>query len=714
MRIPPFAGNFTWYRAFSIEAHQPPGAPVRPGSVTSVQRSESTDVAEAPSMFENTATGEAPPAEAAPPAGDGPMAAGKVVVVPGRGRPDAPVPLVTPADQPQHERRAKTRGGPYDLGHSPAVLMVSSLGVLLVALAYTGGREAVHGAAVAYWIGQVTVFTPVVLRLLSRRMAGVAEAFLLVIGLAVNQYLLKWMYSPDQFRFPDELQHWLATTVIVETGELFRPNPALPPAVHFPGLAEMAAALAAMTGLPVTYAGIVVAGVAHLAFVGVLFVCVLRASNSPAVAGVACATYATALHYLFFSSMFLYQTAALPFFMLAVWAHRRWRAEGGKPFLVVAAGSSAITAVSHHVTAFTLVATLFLLGITELVTDRPRRWPALTVPAIALGATAAWILLVARDVLGYLREPVNQVMTTVSMLLTGRTDASAASAPVSTAQLVLQGAGLAGLFVLFLAVGRDMIIRHDRDDWRWAVLIGGEVFFLGTGVRFLGQNGPEIAGRLSTFTYIPISIVAAIALVRAVQILPSKDAAGRRWWVAPAPAAPPPTGHRLVIRVLAGSALVTLLMIGARAGGWPPLGSLLPGPYLAGGFERSVDAYGVDAADWERTVLGPGNRVGGDVTSVSLASTYGRQDPVREVAPLYYSAEWTLDNDTLVEDVRLDYLVVDRRLSTQLPQSESYFENDPRAGRITQPLTTAQLGKVDTVDGADRLYDNGTVRIYRM
>ena len=32
---------------------------------------------------------------------------------------------------------------------------------------------------------------------------------MLVMGLALNQYLLKWMYSPDQFRFPDELQHWL-------------------------------------------------------------------------------------------------------------------------------------------------------------------------------------------------------------------------------------------------------------------------------------------------------------------------------------------------------------------------------------------------------------------------------------------------------------------------------------------------------------------------
>ena len=51
-----------------------------------------------------------------------------------------------------------------------------------------------------------------------------------------------------------------------------------------------------------------------------------RASGSPTIAGVSCVVYATTLHYLFFNSMYLYQTAALPFFMITVWAVRRWQA----------------------------------------------------------------------------------------------------------------------------------------------------------------------------------------------------------------------------------------------------------------------------------------------------------------------------------------------------------------------------------------------------
>ena len=99
---------------------------------------------------------------------------------------------------------------------------------------------------------------------------------------------------------------------------------------------------------------------------------------------------------------------------------------------------------------------------------------------------------------------------------------------------------------------------------------------------------------------------------------------------------------------------------------------------------------------------------------MSLASTYGRQDPVREVGPLYYADDWGLEEDQFVSDHAIQYLVVDKRLSEQLPEGEAYFENDPNAGSITRPLTTTQIAKFDSLTDVDRLYDNGTVRVYRM
>ncbi|GAA1620216.1 hypothetical protein [Actinoplanes couchii] len=622
---------------------------------------------------------------------------------------DETVIIRLPAEKPEPAK-------PADLGWAPWVLAVSSLGVVLVALAYAGGRHETAWAMTAYWIGQIIVFSPVVFRLLSR-LAGVAESFVLVMGLATNQYMLKWMYSPDQFRFPDELQHWLATTLITESGELFRQNNALPPAVHFPGLAEMGAGLSLLTGLPVTAAGTIVAGVAHLIFVGWLFAAVLRASNSPAMAGVACVTYATAMHYLFFNSMFLYATAALPFFMLTVWAHRRWRAGGGRRFLSLAVIGIAMTTVSHHVTAFALVATLLLLSLTEVALEKPRPWHSLIVPGVALAIVCSWIGFVATDVISYLEAPVQRLAASLNQILGGAPsggDDGGASKPVPLVQLAVQGLGILGLLVLFLAVARDMILRKDRDTWRWAALVGGAVFFAGNGARFLGQNGPEIAGRLSTFTYVPMSIIAAIAIVHAVQIIPAKDENGRRWLSVPPPGVAVTTGRRLAGQVYIGTTLITLLMVGARTGGWPPVSALLPGPYMPAAYERSVDAYGVDASFWQQRNLPQEVRVGGDITAVALSSTYGRTDPVREVGELYYATEWTATEQEIVRSLAINYLVVDHRLGDLLPMDNAYFQSDPMAGKITEPLSDAQLGKFDTVDTISRLYDNGTVRIYQM
>lgn len=602
--------------------------------------------------------------------------------------------------------------GPFELGHAPWVLALSSLGVVLVALAYGGGRHESSWALSGYWIGQIIVFTPVVFRLLSR-LAGVAESFLLVIGLAANQYMLKWMYSPDQFRFPDELQHWLATMLITESGQLFRPNQALPPAVHFPGLAEMGAALSQLTGLPVTAAGTIVAGAAHLIFVGMLFAAVLRSSNSPAIAGVACVTYATAMHYLFFNSMFLYQTAALPFFMLTVWAYRRWRTGGGRTFVALALVGIAMTTVSHHVTAFALVATLMLLAVAELTLDRPRPWITLAVPLTALAVVACWIGFVAQDVIAYLESPLEGLTASLNQLLGGADENATATKPVPLTQLAVQGLGLVGLLVLFLAVARDMLLRRDRDAWRWAALIGSAVFFAGNGARFLGSNGPEIAGRLSTFTYIPMSIVAAIAIVYAVQIIPPRDELGRRWRSALPPGVAVTTGRRLAGQVYLGTALITVLMIGARTGGWPPVSALLPGAYLPAAYERSVDAFGVEAARWQQATLPPGSRVGGDITAVALASTYGRMDPVREVGELFYADRWTATEREIVRSRGVEYLVVDERLSDDLPP-DTYFQGDPMAGRITEPIPPTHLLKFDYLPDLSRLYDNGHVRIYQM
>ncbi|GIH13861.1 hypothetical protein [Rugosimonospora africana] len=611
---------------------------------------------------------------------------------------------------------ARAPGWLPSLGRAPEVLALSAFGVVLVALAYQGGRSGAGWAGAAYWLGQLVVSVPVAVRMFFRRLAGVAESFVLVMGLAVDEYLQKWLYSPDQFRFPDELQHWVGTNILLQDGRLFQPNNALPVAVHFPGLEEMTASLSSMTGLSITNAGLLVAGVAHLAFIGLLFLVVRSTGGSAELAGAVCVIYSTALHYLFFDSMFIYQTAALPFLMLVIWASRRWepRQRHTAVYAVLCGVGLLGVSICHHVTAAATIATLGLIGACEAVMNRPRRWATLIVAGAGVVLVTGWFALVAREVFGYLGPPVEQMVGGVAGMLRGGGSSGGSSSPGNPMwQLAVEAFGLLALLGLLVRAGLVSWRSSGRfDAWRAAALIGALVFFASTAVRFVGSEGPELAGRASTFTYIPMSMVAAGVLVGWRPRLrgPSRPLVVKRAVDGVLSRMRPIWVHPVVL----GPVIVTLLMAGSRVGGWPPYWEQLPGPYLVSGYERSVDQQGVAGAVWTYDWLGPDHRVAADITGATLVSTYGEQNPVGEASKLYYDGTWNLDDELLLQSLGVDYLWVDTRISQQLPISGAYFPVDPQTGQHTAPIPQGNLSKFDDVAGINRVYDSGDIHVYDM
>ena len=203
------------------------------------------------------------------------------------------------------------------------VALSAATGVLVVAVAYLAGRLGHAGASWAdrmYWLGQLLILAPVAARLLSRRALVASETVTLVVVLTVAEYLVKVCYSPAAFTYADELMHWRTTTDVMQTGKLFTANNLLPISPYYPGLEEVTSALASVTGLSVFTSGLIVAGLAHLLFVCVLFVLFRYVSGSHRVAGVALLLYSSESLFQSFDSMFVYQTLALPFLGLTVLA----------------------------------------------------------------------------------------------------------------------------------------------------------------------------------------------------------------------------------------------------------------------------------------------------------------------------------------------------------------------------------------------------------
>jgi hypothetical protein len=556
-----------------------------------------------------------------------------------------------------------------------AVIVLSSAGVLVTAIGFAAGRSGAPNAMVWYWLGQALVFIPILLRVFAGRLRE-TQAFALVMALAVNGYAIKWAFSPDQLRFGDELQHWVATGTLLRTGRLFQPNDALPVAVHYPGLEEMGAAVTRLTGFPITTSALVVAGILHLILVGAIFMLVRRCGGGPTLAALTCVIYATGLHYLFFDSMYVYQTAALPFLLLALWAVRRGD-------IAAATVSIIMVTVTHHVTGVVLVGTLIGLAILD------RRRTTAIAAGIATACVGGWIALVAPEVLSYLGQPASAVLGGIRSFAGGGQPSGAGGSAAWV--LVVQAVGVGGLFVTFVVALRFAYRNRMTEPWRVATLIGAGLFFVGGVLRVLSSSGPELVARAGTFSYIPLAVVAAAVLLR---------------WRLQRPAIRWPS----VISV----ALIALLATGARLGGWPPSWELVPGGYVAAGYERAVEPLGVAAATWMATDLGPGNRVAADLTGWTLASTYGRQDPVGNVARLYDDPVWT-DRDIAVNgSLAIRYVWVDTRLADHTPPGGSLFTDDPRAGKRTTPLARERLAKFDAVPGLSRVFDNGAIRIYQV
>jgi hypothetical protein len=589
------------------------------------------------------------------------------------------------------------------------VALFAATGVLVVAAAYTAGREGHAGAAWAdwlYWLGQLLILAPVAARLLSRRVLTAWETVTLVVILTVAEYLVKVSYSPSAFTYADELMHWRSTTDILQTGRLFTPNNLLPISPYYPGLEEVTSALVSVTGLSLFTCGLIVAGTAHLLFVLVLFVLFRHVSGSHRIAGVAVLLYASESLFQSFDSMFVYQTLAVPFLGLTLLAV--WRLAASQPgvsragWLTVAAVSALATVATHHVTSYVLVATLEVITLGALFArDRAlARWASVLV-LMSAAAFTAWIVFVAPSTVGYLQPVMDSAVQAVRSIIEGRNtgappSASAASGPLES-QVLAGGAVL--IMSALMPVGWWQVWRRYRSQaWMVAMAIGSVTWFAVVGVRLFVADGSELAGRASTFVFIPAGFIAALAVIRLTDN-------SLRWPMVRA------SVRRRAPLVVAGAVVAALVLIfNGLVNGWPPFWERLPGPYQVAGAERSVGPEQVASADWALAALGPGNRFATDEGDLPVLGSYGDQATVGDDSTLYTSPTLTPAATQLVQAQSIDYVLVDQRMSQMLPASGQYFPIDTNV--YTRPLPLADLTKFNQEAGVARVYDSGNIVIY--
>jgi hypothetical protein len=578
------------------------------------------------------------------------------------------------------------------------VALSAAAGVLIVAATYTAarlGHASSPWADRSYWLGQAFILVPTAARLISRRVLTPAETVTLITVLTVAEYLAMVCYSPAGFTFGDELEHWRSTVNIVQSGKLFGPNYLLPISPHYPGLEEVTSALVSATGLSVFSAGLIIAGVAHLLFVWVLYLLFREFSGSHRIGGVAVMCYASNSHFASFDSMFIYQTLALPFLgltLLAAWRLTTGQSSGPRDsWLIFAVLVIAATAVTHHVTSYVLIATLLIVALAaSLMRDwHTARWTG-GLALLSAVAAVSWLVFAAPQTWAYLEPFADGTLNSIQALFAGTHSAAPSTSGGPLGNRLLAAGTVLSVSAL-VPVGWWQVWRTYRNQlWIVALAIVSVSWYGTVAVRFTVADGSELAGRAATFTFVPAALMAALGLGLLIGV----------------------TARRLA-RVIGycAPAIVLLLTFDGLANGWPPFWERLPGSHQVAGSERSVGSEEIAAATWALTALGPGNRFATDAGSYSVTGSYGDQSPQQNVAYLYTSSRWK-SVAAQVQAQKLRYVWVDQRLSQSLPASGQYFPIDPDAGKYKHPLPAADLNKFYKVQGIDRVFDDGNIVIY--
>lgn len=588
-------------------------------------------------------------------------------------------------------------------GRLPEFSLLAAVGLLIVA---AGDAAAWHGArwgTALFWLGLAVVVAPFAARLLSAAPAR-RERVGLVVLLGMGLYLVKIFHSPLYFSDIDELGHWRTVSDILRSNHLFHENPLLTVSPYYPGLEMVTAAVARVTGLGVYPAGLLVVGCAKLMLVIALFLLAERLSASARVAGIACLIYCANPNFVFFDSNFSYESLALPLAVLTLLLVARFVAEDGPVrighALVIGVLIGAVT-VTHHMTSYALLAFFALWAAVASVRAEPhrgrtaaKRLGVLTLFTLCL--VAVWTDLVASLAISYL-QPVLSSAVLSFLKLVFRDEGSrqlfrSRSGYVAAAWEHWAAYASVGLVLLSLPLGIVAVWhRHRRRAALLALSLAVLAYPLTLGLR-LTPSGAETSNRASEFLFIAICLVAAVGLVEY-------------------------HSRRLPVRALwLGLPLCAVVLVtGGIIIGTPPW-SRLPGPYLVGADDRSVDSEGIAAAAWMRDTLGPDNRVASDRIGTLLAGSYGEQRAVTglidriptELIALFASPTFGQDQLDTITRGRIQYVEFDRRITQSLPRA-IYFDDDPPR---SEPISAAAMAKFDNNAGISRLYDSGNIVLY--
>lgn len=596
------------------------------------------------------------------------------------------------------------------------------VGVALVCLSYTlAGRSTTSGEQAKFvllWLGVIVFLWPAARRL-ANPFVTESERLSILVATALFTYLPKFLRNPRRPVFYDEIAHWIQVERIVETGDLYRANPAVRVLPSYPGLHTLTAGLRELTGLSTWQVGVLLIAVLHVVGTIGAFVLVRRLMGSPVAAGLAGLIWCVAPGALFFNSQYAYQSLAIVGFVWVVAAVaeaqsavglRRWAWTALAGLL----GTSVV--VTHHLTSYAMVAVLAAFTVAGLVLRRREGSGAWKPPAVLLGLSlavnAGWMVVrggskAVDSIVDYLSPYPEGGLDQLWGALTGTGERRTFFVRSGLPAWEQWAAFAAPLLAIGLGViGIRLMLRMKRPpkSGAWALVAFAGLYVVSLPL-ILTPTGAQGAHRSAPFTYLGICLVAAAGL--AWVIGRSAESQGRFRSVGP----------------LAIAAVIGVVVIGNTASSVNEF-DRFPGPWEAGADSRSLTPELADAARWLHG-YGSHDRVVADIYTGTSLGVFGTDRDACAVSAScpgdlqiwrFYNGQTVRGSDlALLRSEGYRFLAVDRRMITDTPRSGYWFNRaEEGAFEHEDPYPKEVLARLESLRWLTKVYASNDYDIYEI
>ena len=569
------------------------------------------------------------------------------------------------------------------------------------------------------------IYTPSAALILSRKLSDNAK-----IGFAVYMSLTvlatRFLQYPNAFAYHDELVHQAIAIQIDQTHHLFHPvNSILPEASYYPGMEIVATGLQHVTGMSLHSAGWIVLVLANVITTLGLILLIRRITSNVSVACLAALVYMCNEEALAFNSQFSYASLALPLALFCIYVFAIREQPTRIRSLVPAFAVFVALEATHHLTSLAVLILLWAWNRATQVTGR--RVPRLVIfYALSILVVVVWTWFARAYVTSYIRESLASTVKSIDNLLNGGASRKLFATPAGYQtpkwEIIVSFGSVLVIVLILIPAGWYVVQRWRLIGAAGLVLTVLALIYPVIPFGHLTNASSEVADRSAAFVFAGVGYVVAVwwfCQLKAQRSL--------RWTLPNLGRLQPALAGRLrpafAGRLRPTFALVLGLTFCFVGGGiigqadW----SYVPGTYMVSADNRSIDQLALAAGSWEAANIKPGSRVVTDRDNGLVAQSNGglhlvtpAADGVDEgsISNLLLRHPAPSDIDTVCAD-RIQYLIADVRLSTSLPEVGIYVDQGEYLdGTRTAPPPASDLTKFDQVPGAERIYDNGAIRIY--